>query len=831
MKNYIMLDSSKIFSTESDAKTKIADQPEVTTPEGRPVQVVEDEVLDDTGKPVEETRITVEADNLLRDEYGIENTEDPDVKTHASLIQESIESDRDVNVLLDELRDNPRPTTDSEAADIALEKARLSKSLKENKQNLANAIDSGNETDIAKFAEEKKSLDNRLRDFTDVARNAKTETGRALSAYNLTLNKKKDLTDHVNDATVAKGGKLTEQELESVETAFGEVEKVETDINKVKGDPKNIDEKIKEIRDNIDEKKRTIKKDKKKPKSEKQKELDALKEIERDQDMMFELIKQLDEQTAKLNDPKIKNDPEGYKSTIEILLELRRKSQWWKDLNNSKSKADKRRVKLLNDVLDNLQAQYNGKFRNIKIKKEDVSSDEIVDLKNKIEYIRESMRLEDKIAIIDEDIRLIGEKRYSELTPEKKKERENQRDEKLEHLHNELARKRKRLSTLKNDMGTSKGMKFMEFNRAMKLSFDSWLLRQGGPSLKSNPFLTLDAWFKSFKGYDEASFYEMQRIMESTQSFNDSKDKMGVIYNDIDGGFEEHQEATNSTLAEKIPPVRGSNRHMVLGVNLLRWNWSKRILNKFPNESAEFYQAAGKFINDLTGRGGLRGLESSARGLTAFFTAPRYTTSKWSNIANMRRAWIKKDGKKQFNKDLAKEIAGQKARMYSGFAGMATALIAMGFEMGTDPEDPLFGKFRKGDVVIDIAPHMTAETRLLALYMEAVAANSLGIGELEGEYDPGMFAKTLRYAGYKVVPTFGSMMELAEGKNIVGEERNAAETIALYATPIMIESMYQDIYKDKEEAADIITSQVGSFLGAGGGIYEDVEQDFKRVGD
>ena len=94
-----------------------------------------------------------------------------------------------------------------------------------------------------------------------------------------------------------------------------------------------------------------------------------------------------------------------------------------------------------------------------------------------------------------------------------------------------------------------------------------------------------------------------------------------------------------------------------------------------------------------------------------------------------------------------------------------------------------------------------------------------------------MFGKTLRYAGYKVIPTIGTIMEAAEGKTVVGEERSIVETLALYPLPIMIEGLYQDLIKDQEDMSDILTSQSFQFIGAGGGIYDDTEQDFERVGD
>jgi hypothetical protein len=294
----------------------------------------------------------------------------------------------------------------------------------------------------------------------------------------------------------------------------------------------------------------------------------------------------------------------------------------------------------------------------------------------------------------------------------------------------------------------------------------------------------------------------------------------GLEIMEAGGTFELHQEAMNSKLAEKIPFVRWSNRNMVLGINAMRAKMYQKWYNRYPNESDEFYDNVAAFINEWTGRGTLGKLEKSAHGLSAAFTAPRWVTSNWQVIAAERKAWVTnpKTGKKELDPRLLKEISTQKAKAALGFGMIASMMIAAGWEFEEDPEEGDFMKLRKGDMVIDIMPGLSSNLRLLGVLAESAGAR-FGIGELEGRNSFSDVAD--RYLSYKYAPIIGSAREFITGETAIGDEREIEETIILSMTPIMLESIYQDYFKDMEDLKDVAKAQSIQWFGFGASIYED----------
>jgi len=771
-----------------------------------------------------------EDDNFMREELGLDKTEDPAVRSQRSVVLESRSAKRDPNVLLDEIESKPRAIQDHEVADILLEKVSLRKQLKVaiRKRNKAEE----NSDEYNRYQAQIDGLAQRTARLTEVSRLAKTETGRGLAAMAMRMDETSyELVDVLERATNTAKRKLTDQEIkditkdaDAVNAILEGVEDADTQL-----DSDEISEKQNEILENIEQAKRTIKKQGQSKKRTDEK-LSRLKEIERDQDKIFTLIDELNRMETKIGDEKIYEDPEGYKETIRRLLDYRKNSAWYHELKASKTRDSRRKIAILDDLLDDLQAQYVGKYRNIK-EKQITDPDDVASMKAKIRIIRDAMRIQDSLSAVNEDLRLISKGRLDELSITKKRERGEKKFDVLEKKRNELNRAKeklnRRISELQRSGGWDTVLKVADFKRAIRLSLDSWIGRQGSKVLFSDPKLALTAWGRSVPAFiSKDYFYSRDRLMKETESYKKSVELMGVEYNDIDGTFEVHQEAMNSRLAENIPLVAGSNRHMIMGINELRHHLSKKFLNRFPNESKEFYEAAGTWINELTGRGTLGGLERSAHTLTSLLTAPRWMMSNWQFLFNERHALLKdKDGKKAINWKLAKEIESQKARMLMGFGLVAGSLIALGYEPELDPEDSDFMKLRKGNHVVNLMPGLSSNAKLLALGMESFASR-IGIGELEKSGDVRKQFKN--YMFYKLVPIIGEAFEIMTGETAIGEERTLLETLTLNNLPIMIESIYQDGFKDDEELDDVIKSTTIEWFGTGSALYEDRNNSSSR---
>ena len=580
--------------------------------------------------------------------------------------------------------------------------------------------------------------------------------------------------------------------------------------------------KIQETKENSEQAKRTIR-DPKKPKSQQEMELAKWKEVERDQDMVFSWIEKINKKIIDASKLKVGGDPEGLKAIVKNLKKEYYDSEWYKDAKKDPTKAKRKRMKMLENTLRHMDEQLVGKFRDVK-KNKVIEDSDITMLKDEIKFIRDEMRIEDELAVINEDLRLISKGRLSEVSRLNRRKKQSKLSDRLVKEQAELNRKRnildRRVWELERSGASKVAMDIADFVRAVKLSLDSWIGRQGAKALFSSPKEGVGAFIESVPGYlNESWFYEADRRMNALPSTKHGKEHNLQIM-EIDGTFDMHQEAINSPLAERFPFVRASNRHMILGINLLRAKLYKKFYNRFPNESDAFYDGLAEFINVWTGRGSLGSMEKAAHGLSAIFTAPRWTTSNWQAIVAERSAWIKdpKTGKKELNQKLLKTIMAEKAKASLGFGMIASMMIAMGFELEKDPEEGDFMKLRKGNLVIDLMPGLSSNLRLLGLMTESITARA-GIGELEGRNSFTDIAD--RYLAYKYAPIISAGREMITGETAVGQEREARETLVLSALPIMLDSIYQDYYKDGEDMIDVLRAQGIQWFGFGTQLYED----------
>jgi len=776
--------------------------------------------------------------NQWRETWDLENTPDTEQRLQVAVIEEAKESGIDAQTLIDSITEKPRPITDTEGGVLLLEKTNIMNNKKATIKKRNKAMKDGKEELVLKFNDELESLRRQADKLSRATRLAGGKLGQGLAALNMRMDAETfELEAVIDEARTEKGSELTDEEQSKIENEIEELDKVQEKIDdkeaalgrKEKSD-KSIEEQIAVLRENIEEASRSIayapKKKQKKTKTEKQKELALLKEIQKDQDTIFALIESINKQEIAVIKSLEKADPEGYKATIKNLNKEIRESEWFAKLEASKSKSDKKRLAQLKVLLKDLDDQLKGQYRRLK-KGKAVESEQVESLKSKVEEIRKKMRLEDELSAAREDLRLIIDGRLNETDfMKEKKRRENVRDE-LEDDRAELKAIQSKIRQTVYELGEHgagrKTMAVFDFLRANILSLDSWIGRQGSKALLSDPITTGKVWIESLPTLipfiSESCFYEVDRQNSELESAKHGV-KHGLELMDIDGTFQTHQEAANSKLAEKIPWVRGSNRHMILGLNLLRTRLYSKILNRFPGKSDAFYNNAAKIVNELTGRGSLPGMEKAAHGLSAVFTAPRWTTSNWQYIVSERNAYItdEKTGKKVLDKDLLRVIVEQKAKAALAFGTLATMMIAMGWELEEDPEEGDFLKLRKGDLVFDPMPGLTSNLRLLGLLVENALATR-GIGEMEGHNDYTKIAD--QYLAYKYAPSISLARELITGKSAGYDERKLLESLALAPIPIMVQTVYQDLIKDDEAWSDVLWETMVQFPGFGAQIYED----------
>lgn len=416
-----------------------------------------------------------------------------------------------------------------------------------------------------------------------------------------------------------------------------------------------------------------------------------------------------------------------------------------------------------------------------------------------------------KIKELEEKIAKVEKQRREGKIPEKLTDEEVQ-------IRKLKAKLRHKIFDMRPKTAWDKYTDVADFIRAMKLSFDmGYFGRQGGKALLSRPAQAI----RAMKGatstlFSERNFYTIYEKLKQDPDHAKAI-SAGVEIMDIDAEFERHQEAMNSKLAERAPWVRASNRHMVTGLNLLRFGMFKDYMKKNPDASMEELQGWAKFINEYTGRGTLGGLEKSAHTLTNFILAPRWVTSNWQTIVAERHAFqTDRAGNRVVNKRLMGGIAAEKAKFFTSWLLMAGLFRAMGFEIGEDPEESDFMKFSKDDLKIDMTAGQAQNFRLLFLAAETAMA-ARGLTDME---ENAQLVEVLkRYGMYKLAPSVTVPMELLTAENLVGDERTIAETVIGSAVPIIIENIYQEI-KDDMDMQDVLTAAGLEAFGVGAQVYD-----------
>ena len=176
------------------------------------------------------------------------------------------------------------------------------------------------------------------------------------------------------------------------------------------------------------------------------------------------------------------------------------------------------------------------------------------------------------------------------------------------------------------------------------------------------------------------------------------------------------EEAIMSTLAEKLPGVRASNRAYTAYLNKLRLDTFKSMVkdaDKLGVNTPQAMQTYAKFINDATGRGSLGRFEKNAVELNNVFFSPRMISAR----VNMFRRGLTPSTYLNADPVLRKETIKSLLSIV-GFGGVLGQLARTGgAEVSGNPTNSDFGKIQIGNTRIDpyagFQQYAVAATRLL----------------------------------------------------------------------------------------------------------------------
>lgn len=359
----------------------------------------------------------------------------------------------------------------------------------------------------------------------------------------------------------------------------------------------------------------------------------------------------------------------------------------------------------------------------------------------------------------------------------------------------------------------------INFARAIMTSLDlSAVLRQGGFITLGNPTRAAKAVPDMLRAFvsERADF----RAREELQNRPNAPlyKKAGLQLTGIGGdALSRVEEAYASRWVDKWSRwaggglIRGSGRSYTAFLNRLRADSFDAMVAALArdgsNPTTEEIKAIANYINVATGRGKIGTSENVGEALTAIFFAPRLVASRFQLLAGQPLY----GGSNRTRKMIAQEYA----RFLMGVS-VAIALAAMMRDeddetkvIEMDPRSANFGKVRFGDTFLDPLAGLAQVTTFLARvgtgesrtttkgeliplrdqYRLTDVAPGLGDGYELGKVGyggrdiPDVVTNFLRS---KLAPVPGAILNVATGKNMIGEEATPLNQAVNLVTPMSV---------------------------------------------
>jgi len=500
----------------------------------------------------------------------------------------------------------------------------------------------------------------------------------------------------------------------------------------------------------------------------------------------------------------------------EIRALQRRLTELRKEAYRENIEAPKidRAIKTINELQDQLANHYR-----LRKKGKSIPSEELAALREKIADLRKTMRTQDVLADLNEQLRT-GEFKIKPRPIMKRLPPE------LERAQVEIKVARKKIRAMINDMAPVTPRKvFVEtINtlRTLKATADmSATFRQGFAAVAHNPIRATKIFGQSF--LPTFSKYKAEVIDNAIRSVDHHyiREKAGLSLPEVEAAkLTAREEMFMSNLVKKVPVLKqitqASERHMVTFLNLNRAAMFDEFLLKYPNATDAQLRAWADFVNIGTGRGNLGKASSVANELSLGIFAPRFAVSRVQYPFMIFKYW----------KDpiLRKEIAKQYVKVATlGATTLAIASQIPGWEVGTDPRSPDWGKIRIGNTRIDIwggfQQPMRVVTRIGVGVTDKAGITGKELTAQQKEVDP--LELVMRFSSYKAAPSITVPLEVYKGKTIVGEKVTPTDVAIRSITPMVYEDI-ADAYKQEGITMAAVTGGL-AFLGVGVNTYEDSE--------
>jgi hypothetical protein len=443
-------------------------------------------------------------------------------------------------------------------------------------------------------------------------------------------------------------------------------------------------------------------------------------------------------------------------------------------------------------------------------------SNKVLDLQSKLDALQGKLR-----KVVKEGV--FGVLSSKDLTAKEKKELTKL----IVDTHQAKIDSRESVDSFRKRDAWEKAVDISAAPRALVASADvSAALRQGALLGAGRPDIAVKAFGMSIKAaFDLHQARGMDLYIKSRPSWDISQ-KAGLHHSSLDrlDKIQKGEETFASNVAEKLPWVRASERHMVTYLNMLRSSAFDVAVRDLQHKGMSeeqmlpFLKKFAKYVNAASGRGTLKAgpidFEKSAKGLAAAFFAPRWAVSRFE--APVRAAML-----------TGTPVAKYAARDFGLFVGLGNTILFLasmaGAGVGWDPDDSDFGKIVIGDTRIDFWGGFKPAFQLVYNASRSVG----GVAGLVDEPDRDLRDQVGNFFKYKLSPAANIPLELMTGEDAVGNEldfflpdpEDPFANIWLKNTvPLFLQDITDAALSDTPE--NVILVAPLSFIGVGATTFE-----------
>lgn len=355
--------------------------------------------------------------------------------------------------------------------------------------------------------------------------------------------------------------------------------------------------------------------------------------------------------------------------------------------------------------------------------------------------------------------------------------------------------------------------------RSLMASLDlSAPLNQGWGMLSRKQFYTsFRDMFKYLRS--DSNLADLQADIITRPTYKLAK-KAGVRLTDLGQNLEKREEQFMTTLLDKVPGIKASQRAYTGFLNKLRIDVFDDLVKKADASGedvglgSKVLEDLAKVVNNFTGGAKVGKIEGAVPALNAAFFSPRKIVSTL-NILNPVN---------YVSKNISPTARKAAIRNLIGSASMTASLITLARMLGsdkpeTDPRSTNFGKIKLGDTTLDVsggnATYITLLSRLLSGEIKkqtgAIVPLSNKIGGTSGV---SLVGQAIRY---KLSPNASLLIDSLTGANAIGEPKTIPQSVKDRFKPMFINSLIELLKSDTDGKLGF---SLGALFGGGLSTYE-----------